>query len=349
MNPIDAAWERLEAFLATTDCADELGPPASDADRVALQERAGGWIPAALLASLARHDGFSGMALGFTFPSTRGVLALWKAQQGAEGWGSDWLPIGTDEAGSFLCLDLVWNNVFEWDRAEGSSPFAETLEELLTWLADVVERDRPRLDDPDGDLVDADGELWEPHPDDDEPTDAIARRVARWRDRVEEDDPRAFDLFRETFRAPDGAAFDRVRVPGEPTRLDWYRLRSWAERNGDVRARIDAHHGWVQAGLPHPKLPTVEEWLAESPDDVFLRYLRGLMRFFTQDPQGAYDDMDVVLRAQPDALGPLSVRALAGADLGKPGAVDDLRAAGSRGAWLPGQCAVRERLAELEG
>lgn len=343
---VDDAWKQLEGYLAGGACpeAGALGGPANDADLDALEE-VYGELPAGYVASARRHDGFAGTVLGFTFPSARGSLELFQRLSEDDAWDECWLPIATNEAGSYLVVDYNTHAVLDYDRDEGETLICDTVEELLSWLAYVVKRDRPRPDG-EGDFVDAEGNPWEPNPSED--PDPALRKVARWRALAEGDDPSAARAFEETFVTPDGPAFNRVHAPGEPTRNDWDRLLQWGVRAADLTTQIDAAHGAVQAGRFFPTRESSEADLAANPEHPVYRYLRGLVHFFDAEFEPAEAILSEVL-AEHDSVGARSVRGLVRAELGRPAeAIADLEQALARGSWLGGQSVAREKLAELQ-
>lgn len=132
---IDAAWSRLEAYLAQEDpdALASLQPPASEEQVAALEAELGVSLPSALRATLLRHDGqedIDHLYDGERFLGCAGIRGEWRnwkalsldedliACKGAPGPGVKddwfnlkWIPFSHDGMGDHLCVDM--------DPAEG--------------------------------------------------------------------------------------------------------------------------------------------------------------------------------------------------------------------------------------
>lgn len=124
-------WQRFEQWLAAhrPGLLEDLQPPASGAELLALGERLGMTLPAQFLTCLAVHNGQAGHA-GYLFDryallSTGRLLMHWKTwndlleggdfdervARSAAGvqpvwWDAAWIPFATDGGGNYLCIDL---------------------------------------------------------------------------------------------------------------------------------------------------------------------------------------------------------------------------------------------------
>lgn len=344
-DPVQIAWKRIESYVQNeaTPVIEDLGGPCSEEDLAALEALLPE-LPAGYAASARRHDGFQSWVEGFRFLSSTEIAAL------APSWQADperaaLFPIAEDGGGNYAAIELWTHEFVNVAHEEGVTRTAETFEEWLSWLSYVLDRDRPQFDQ-DGDVVAADGEFWEPDPDEDpEPSRAD---VVAWRAMAAEGVPETRERFVALFHTPDGSSFNRVRRYDEPTRLDWERLYTWADENKDEGTRVDAYHGLVQAGRYWPSVESSERLLQESPDDIVCLHRRGLVHLIEEEFEESVVYMDRVL-ARCEATGARSVRGLALASLGRrEEAIAELRRSLASGDWLGGQDVARERLAELE-
>ena len=117
------AWDRIEVWLAehAPVSSAALRPPADDDTIVAAQRAAGVPFPAALVASLRRHDG-ADPERAFTFPPRMHPLSAARIADEAElmcdvleslgidgnvgsWWHGRYLPVATDHGGDLLFLD----------------------------------------------------------------------------------------------------------------------------------------------------------------------------------------------------------------------------------------------------
>lgn len=132
---IDAAWSRLETYLAQEDpdALASLQPPASEEQVAALEAELGVSLPSALRATLLRHDGqedIDHLYDGERFLGCAGIRGEWRnwkalsldedliTCKGAPGPGVKddwfnlkWIPFSHDGMGDHLCVDM--------DPAEG--------------------------------------------------------------------------------------------------------------------------------------------------------------------------------------------------------------------------------------
>lgn len=155
---VDQAWTRIEAWLAehAPVSAAALRPPADDESIKQAQRTAGVRFPAALVASLRRHDGADPeRAFGFP-PRMHPMSAARIADEavmmcevlesvGIDGnvgswWHGRYLPVATDHGGDLLFLDgdrLGYH--YEADHVSFSGPADFT--ELLEHTADALHGD----------------------------------------------------------------------------------------------------------------------------------------------------------------------------------------------------------------
>jgi cell wall assembly regulator SMI1 len=120
---VDAAWERIETWLAehAPVSSAALRPPADDGSIVVAQRAAGVRFPAALVASLRRHDS-ADPEHAFTFPPFMHPLSAARIADEAEvmcdvlesvgidgnvesWWHGRYLPVASDHGGDLLFLD----------------------------------------------------------------------------------------------------------------------------------------------------------------------------------------------------------------------------------------------------
>jgi len=126
-NPaIDAAWNRIERWLAAHAPAllADLNPPATAADLAAFAQATGLALPAEAAAAYARHNGQRGagpplfgeyrlLPLHLAARAALDMRAVPSAPASAHGpvqpawWHPGWLPVLSNGAGRYLCLDLA--------------------------------------------------------------------------------------------------------------------------------------------------------------------------------------------------------------------------------------------------
>jgi cell wall assembly regulator SMI1 len=128
---MDEIWKRIEAWLAANapDIRADLQPGASDADLASAAAAFGVELPSDVVASYRVHDGTRGGAgplLGdWRLLSLAAAAQEWKTlQEWADGgefedseaepaaqikddwWNPRWIPVASNSAGDFLCVDL---------------------------------------------------------------------------------------------------------------------------------------------------------------------------------------------------------------------------------------------------
>ena len=163
---VNAAWKRIEAWLAAKAPASRrsLRPPAAAKEINAAQRRMSVAFPADLVASLRRHDGVTGRATAFTFPSFYDpmpagriadewhllctVLADVFGAADSTWWDKDFVPFASSGDGGNLLADQrpgSHGRVGRFFNEDGVS-FQEwpgSVAELLEKTADSLETGRP--------------------------------------------------------------------------------------------------------------------------------------------------------------------------------------------------------------
>ena len=146
---VDSAWERIETWLAehAPVSAAALRPPADDESIKEAQRRAGVRFPAALVASLRRHDGLDPEG-AFGFPPRMHPLSAARIADEAEvmcevlesvgidgnvesWWHGRFVPVASDHGGDLLLLDgdrLGYHHEAGDVAFSGPAGFAELLE-----------------------------------------------------------------------------------------------------------------------------------------------------------------------------------------------------------------------------
>ncbi|WP_378245106.1 SMI1/KNR4 family protein [Actinokineospora guangxiensis] len=141
---VDAAWSRIEGWLAESLTTEVVwNPPAADAAISRAQRAAGAAFPPDLVASLRRHDGVR--AAGFTFPpfyapmSTGEIGAdAGKLCAATAGWDGSHIPFARDSGGWYLYLDSS-GAVGEHAPGGPGDAAAGSLADLLDRTADMLE------------------------------------------------------------------------------------------------------------------------------------------------------------------------------------------------------------------
>jgi hypothetical protein len=154
---IDAAWARIEAWLAKKPPSDAaaLGRPASNAQIDALQRRMGVAFPGDLVASLRRHNGgefalppfYSSMSLD-EIRRDRELNCSVYEDAGEPGiWLAGYVPFGAAPDGGSLLLD-AGGRVGEHFAEDGThfEGWPDSLAGLLTGIAGSLETGRKYLD-----------------------------------------------------------------------------------------------------------------------------------------------------------------------------------------------------------
>lgn len=153
---VDQAWTRIETWLAehAPVSAAALRPPADDESIAAAQRVAGVRFPAALVASLRRHDGADPES-AFGVPARMHLMSAARTADEAEmmcevlesvgidgnvesWWHGRYLPVATDHGGDLLFLDgdrLGYHYEAGDVSFDGSAGFTELLEQTADALA----------------------------------------------------------------------------------------------------------------------------------------------------------------------------------------------------------------------
>ena len=163
---VDAAWERIERWLAENHPRGTgvLAPGATEEALHALEETIGRPVPPPLRRSLERHDGqgegIITLTEGHELLGAACIADEWtmlrevseRNEPDDEWWRPSWVPLTSDGSGNGLCLDADTGEVLFRDHVEGRSFETRRFEGWLTRWAEELEAGEQVLD-PDGDIV----------------------------------------------------------------------------------------------------------------------------------------------------------------------------------------------------